>query len=71
MSQTRTMSAAESVANVAIGYGVAVASQVAILTLFGVNLPMSDNLLICAWFTAISMARSYIVRRALNAAANV
>lgn len=70
MSQTRAMSAAESVANVAIGYGVAVASQIAILPLFGVHLPLSDNLLIGAYFTAISLARSYIVRRAFNAAVN-
>ena len=68
MSQTRAMSAAESVANVAIGYGVAVASQIVILPLFGVHLPLADNLLIGLWFTVISLARSYIVRRAFNAA---
>jgi hypothetical protein len=63
------MSAVESVANVAIGYGVAVASQIAIFPLFGVHLPLSDNLLIGAWFTVISLARSYVVRRVFNAAA--
>ena len=68
MSQSRAMSGAESVANVAIGYGVAVASQLVIFPLFGVHLPLSDNLLIGAWFTIISLARSYIVRRAFNAA---
>ena len=70
MSQTRAHSALESVANVAIGYGVAVASQIAILPLFGVRLALSDNLLIGAYFTAISLARSYLVRRAFNAAVN-
>lgn len=70
MSQTRAMSAAESAANVAIGYGVAVGSQIAILPLFGVHLPLADNLLIGAYFTAISLARSYLVRRAFNAAVN-
>lgn len=69
MSQSRAMSAVESVANVAIGYGVAVASQIAIFPLFGVHLPLSDNLLIGAWFTVISLARSYVVRRVFNAAA--
>jgi hypothetical protein len=63
------MSAVESVANVAIGYGVAVTSQIAIFPLFGVHLPLSDNLLIGAWFTVISLARSYVVRRVFNAAA--
>lgn len=70
MSQTRVMSAAESAANVAIGYGVAVGSQIAILPLFGVNLPLADNLLIGVYFTAISLARSYVVRRVFNAAVN-
>ena len=69
MSQTRAHSALESVANVAIGYGVAVASQIAILPLFGVHLPLVDNLAIGAWFTVISLARSYVVRRVFNAAA--
>lgn len=68
MSQSRAMSAVESVANVAIGYGVAVASQIVILPLFGVHLPLADNLVIGAWFTVISLARSYVVRRAFNAA---
>lgn len=66
MSQSRAMSAAESVANVAIGYGVAVASQLVIFPLFGVHLPLSDNLLIGAWFTVISLVRSYAVRRLFN-----
>jgi hypothetical protein len=69
VSQSRAMSAAESVANVAIGYGVAVASQIVIFPLFGVHLPLSDNLLIGAWFTVISLARSYVVRLVFNAAA--
>ena len=69
MSQTRAHSALESLANVAIGYGVAVASQIVILPLFGAHLPLSDNLLIGAWFTVISLARSYVVRRVFNAAA--
>jgi len=63
MTQTRAQSAVESVANVAIGYGVAVASQIAILPLFGVHLPLSDNLAIGGYFTLISLARSYVLRR--------
>ena len=66
MSQTRAMSAAESVANVAIGYGVAVASQIAILPLFGVHLPLADNMAIGGYFTVISLVRSYAVRRLFN-----
>ena len=69
MTQSRRMSAVESLANVAIGYGVAVASQVVLFPAFGVNLPLSDNLLLGGYFTLISLARSYVVRRLFNAVA--
>ena len=67
MSQTRLGSLLESAANVAIGYGVAVASQMAIFPLFGIHIPLGDNLLIGLWFTVISLARPYLLRRAFNA----
>lgn len=63
MTQTRAMSAVESMVNVAIGYGVAVASQCLIFPIFGIYIPLSDNLLIGVYFTMISLARSYAVRR--------
>lgn len=66
MSQSRLESAIESATNIAIGYGVALASQLLIFPLFEIHVPLSDNLLIGAWFTAISLARSYIVRRWFN-----
>ena len=65
--QSRLGSLIESIANILIGYGVAVASQLAIFPLFGIAIPLTDNLLIGLWFTAISLARSYVVRRAFNA----
>ncbi|WP_295445467.1 hypothetical protein [uncultured Thiodictyon sp.] len=64
--QTRTHSAQESIANVAIGYGVALASQLILFPWFGIHLPLSDNLWIGAWFTVISLVRSYLVRRWFN-----
>lgn len=66
MSQSRLGSAVESVANVAIGYLVAVGSQVVIFPLFGIHIPFSDNLLIGAWFTVISLLRSFALRRFFN-----
>ena len=63
MSQSRKMSAVEAVANVAIGYGVAVLAQVAIFPLFGLRPSLSENLLIGAAFTVVSLVRSYAVRR--------
>lgn len=66
MSQSRTWSAVESVANIAIGYGVALASQLAIFPLYGINVSLSTNIWIGAWFTVISLIRSYCVRRLFN-----
>lgn len=66
MSQTRLQSAVESLANVAIGYAVAVASQMLIFPLFGIHITLADNLLIGGYFTLISIARSYAVRRFFN-----
>lgn len=65
--QSRRMSFFESLVNVAIGYGVAVLAQVAVFPLFGVHLPLADNLLIGAVFTVISIARSYALRRVFEA----
>ena len=66
MAQTKLESAVEVVVNVLIGYVVATASQILIFPLFGIFLPLSDNLLIGAYFTAISIVRGYVVRRIFN-----
>lgn len=66
MSQSRLHSAIESGTNVAIGYGVALAGQIVVFPLVGVEASMSQNLVIGAAFTAISLARSYVVRRVFN-----
>jgi len=61
--QSKTHSLIESCSNVAIGYGVALASQLVIFPCFGINIPLSDNIIIGLWFTAISIVRSYVLRR--------
>ena len=66
MSQSRVGSLVESLANIAIGYFVAVASQAAIFPLFGIHIPLTDNLLIGVFFTLISLVRSYVLRRAFE-----
>jgi hypothetical protein len=66
MSQTKKHSLLESLTNVLFGYGVALASQVLIFPLYGINIPLSDNLAIGIWFTAISIIRSYVLRRWFN-----
>lgn len=65
--QTRRGSFIEACINVAIGYGVALASQLLVFPLFGIHIPLSSNLAIGAVFTVISIARSYVVRRVFNA----
>ena len=64
--QTKLQSLIESITNILIGYIVAIASQLAVFPLFGINIPLGDNLLIGVWFTAISLIRSYFVRRYFN-----
>ena len=64
--QTRLQSFIESVANIAVGYGVALASQLMVFPLFGIHIPLSTNLGIGAIFTVISLVRSYVIRRWFN-----
>lgn len=66
MSQSRLASIAESLANIAIGYLIAVAAQVAIFPLFGIQVSAGDNFAIAGLFTAVSLVRSYMLRRVFN-----
>ena len=61
--QSRRASIIESLANVSIGYAVAVSAQIAIFPLFGVHIALADNLVIGGLFTVVSIVRSYAVRR--------
>jgi len=53
----------EAVVNVVVGYGIAVASQVLIFPLVGINVDLETNMLIGLIFTVISLVRSYVLRR--------
>ena len=64
--QTRTQSLVESCANVAVGYVVALMAQFAVFPSLGIPVSLGQNLLIGAIFTAVSLARSYCVRRFFN-----
>lgn len=57
------MSLVEAIANVGVGFGVAVLAQIVVFPLFGLHVPFTDNLAIGAIFTAVSIARSYALRR--------
>ena len=65
--QSRRMSLVESLTNVAVGFGLAVATQVVIFPWFGMEVRLSDNLTIGLIFTVISIARSFALRRAFEA----
>lgn len=64
--QSRRMSLIESIANVAIGYLVALAAQLAVFPALGIAVSLEQNLLLGAIFTVVSIARSYCVRRLFN-----
>ena len=66
MNQSRTMSAAESVANVLIGYGIALATQVVVFDALQISVSLEQNLCIGAVFTVVSLIRSYLLRRMFN-----
>ncbi len=61
--QSRRMSLVESLTNVAVGYGVAVGTQILVFPWLGLTVALEQNLAIGLIFTAVSMARSYAVRR--------
>lgn len=63
MKQSRAMSLVESIANVAVGYGLAVITQMLVFPLFGLHTTMAENLTIGVIFTVVSIARSYVLRR--------
>jgi len=65
--QSRAMSLVEATTNVVVGYLLAVATQFAVFPLFGLLVTVTDNLLIGGIFTAVSLLRSYALRRVFKA----
>ncbi|GGC16300.1 hypothetical protein GCM10011363_35880 [Marivita lacus] len=67
MKQSRLMSLVEAVANVAVGYGVAVVTQILIFPIFGLHATLAQNLKLGLIFTLVSLGRSYALRRVFEA----
>ena len=67
MKQSRLMSLVESVANVIVGYGVAVVTQILIFPVFGLHTTLGQNLAMGGVFTIVSLARSFLLRRFFEA----
>lgn len=67
MKQSRLMSLIESIANVFVGYGVAVVTQILIFPIFGLQTTLAQNLKMGAIFTVVSITRSFALRRVFEA----
>jgi hypothetical protein len=67
MKQSRVMSLVESLANVAVGYGVAVVTQMLVFPVFGLVATLRENMAMGAIFTVVSIVRSYLLRRLFEA----
>ncbi len=63
MTQSRRLSLTEAVTNVAVGYVLAVITQIMVFPWFGIHPSLGENLAIGSMFTAISLLRSYVLRR--------
>lgn len=64
--QSRIGSLAESLTNISIGVTIGFISNIIVLPAFGYAVTLSDGLWISLVFTAISLMRSYVIRRVYN-----
>ncbi|WP_199257580.1 DUF7220 family protein [Paracoccus binzhouensis] len=67
MKQSRLMSLVESIANVIVGYGVAVATQILIFPFFGLHVTLTQTMAMGGIFTIVSIVRSFALRRVFEA----
>lgn len=67
LKQSRRMSLIEAIANIAVGYFVAVAMQILAFPLFGLDASLEENLALGGLFTIASLCRSYMLRRTFEA----
>jgi hypothetical protein len=66
VTQSRRQSAIEAVVNVLIGYLVALATQLALFPILGIEVRLGQNVAIGVIFTAVSLVRSFFIRRLFN-----
>lgn len=67
MSQSRLGSLLEAGVNTLVGLAISLISTVILLPLVGIESTMSQNIQLTVYFTAVSIARSYLLRRYFNA----
>jgi hypothetical protein len=66
MSQTRILSGVEAAANVVFGYVLAVLGQLLVFPAVGLDVSLKQSMQIGIAFTALSLGRSYLLRRLFN-----
>ena len=67
MKQSCTMSLVEAIANVVVGYGVAVMTQMLVFPVFGLHTTLVQNLKMGGIFMTVSICRSFALRRVFEA----
>jgi hypothetical protein len=63
MKQSRLISMVEAITNVIVGYALAVVTQIIVFPWFGLEAALGEHLAIGMAFVAVSLARSYLLRR--------
>jgi putative effector of murein hydrolase len=61
--QSRRLSLIEALTNVAVGYVLAVFTQILVFPWFGIHPSVGENLVLGSVFTAVSLIRGYALRR--------
>ena len=61
--QLKRHSLIESISNVAVGYGIALLSQIILYPIYNIHVSIFTNIYLGLWFTVISIIRSYVLRR--------
>lgn len=63
MTQSRWLSLVEAITNVAVGYALAVVTQMLVFPRFGLQASLGENLALGSVFTTVSLIRGYALRR--------
>lgn len=63
MCQPRLMSLVEAVTNVVVGFLIAVATQVVVFPILGLQATLGQNAKLALIFTAVSILRSFVLNR--------
>ncbi len=64
--QTRRQSLIESIVNIVVGVVFAFSAQLVVFPALGIPVRLDQNVAITVCFTAVSLARSYALRRFFN-----